>query len=174
MQGQSLGLIETLGYTAAVEAADAACKAAVVCLLGHELAGRGLVTVKVSGDVAAVKAAVAAGAAAAGRVGRVISVHVIPRPHAQLRDLKPGPGSGRGKTTRAQAPGGLSAAGVGLVEDAGTESTNAPLPTAQAQLQTSQPAKADRPQGRKKRESATDAASPRRASGTKRKKKPKE
>lgn len=90
MQDRSLGLIETIGYTAAVEAVDAACKAARVTFLGHELVDKGLVTVKFAGDVAAVQAAVAAGAAAAQRVGRVISVHVIPRPDGQLGSLGPG------------------------------------------------------------------------------------
>ena len=70
MQDRSLGLIETLGYTAAVEAVDAACKAARVMFIGHERVDRGLITVKFAGDVAAVQAAVAAGAAAAQRVGQ--------------------------------------------------------------------------------------------------------
>jgi ethanolamine utilization protein EutM len=90
MQNQSLGLIETWGYTAAVEAVDVACKAARVLFVGHDRIGKGFITVKFSGDVAAVQAAVTAGAAAARRVGRVISVHVIPRPHDQLGALGPG------------------------------------------------------------------------------------
>ncbi len=90
MKDRSLGLIETLGYTAAIEAVDAACKAAKVSFVGHDLIGKGLVTVKFTGDVGAVRAAVTAGAAAAQRVGRVISVHVIPRPHGQLGALGPG------------------------------------------------------------------------------------
>lgn len=98
MQDRSLGLIETLGYTAAVEAVDAACKAARVMFIGHERVDRGLITVKFAGDVAAVQAAVAAGAAAARRVGQVIAVHVIPRPHGQLGAIGPGfpdiPGKG--------------------------------------------------------------------------------
>ncbi len=85
MKGQSLGLIETWGLVPAVVAADAASKAAMVSLLGFELARGGLVTVKLSGDVGAVKAAVAAGSAAAKTVGKVISAHVIPRPDRQLR-----------------------------------------------------------------------------------------
>jgi ethanolamine utilization protein EutM len=173
MQAQSLGLIETLGYTAAVEAADAACKAAVVSLLGHELAGKGLVTVKVTGDVAAVKAAVAAGASAAGKVGRVVSVHVIPRPHAQLGALKPGPGSGQGRPPGPYGPGGLPVVEVGLSETAGTGSTHAPLPTARAQAPASQAAKAQRPPAKKRRKSESDAPSAKKDSGTKRKKKPK-
>jgi len=90
MQDQSLGLIETWGYTAAVEAVDVACKAAKVLFVGHHRIGKGFITVKFSGDVAAVQAAVTAGAAAAQRVGRVISVHVIPRPHGQLGALGSG------------------------------------------------------------------------------------
>jgi ethanolamine utilization protein EutM len=97
MQNHSLGLIETFGYTAAVEAVDAACKAAKVVFVGHDRVGRGLVTVKFAGDVAAVRAAVDAGAAAAQRVGRVISVHVIPRPHEQLVTLDRGPSDITGK-----------------------------------------------------------------------------
>lgn len=82
---QALGLIETIGLAAAVEAADAAVKAANVKLIGYELAnGSGMTTVKVAGDVGAVKAAVEAGSAAASRVNRVVSTHVIPRPHDEL------------------------------------------------------------------------------------------
>ncbi len=84
MQRESLGLIETQGYTAAVEAVDTACKTSRVVFIGYHFVGMGLVTVKFSGDVAAVKAAVTAGSAAARKVGRVVSVHVIPRPHGQL------------------------------------------------------------------------------------------
>ena len=79
----ALGLIETRGLVGAVEAADAMVKAASVHLVGHEQVGGGLVCVMVRGDVGAVKAAVDAGAAAAAKVGEVISVHVIPRPHAE-------------------------------------------------------------------------------------------
>lgn len=85
MENDSLGLIETLGIVPAIVAADAASKAAMVSLLGYEMAGAGLVTIKVVGDVSAVKAGVSAGAAAAEKVGKVISVHVIPRPDRQLR-----------------------------------------------------------------------------------------
>jgi microcompartment protein CcmL/EutN len=90
MKNTSLGLIETWGLVPAIVAADAASKAAMVSLLGYEVTKAGLVTIKVVGDVAAVKAAVAAGAAAAEKVGRVISVHVIPRPDRQLRISTPG------------------------------------------------------------------------------------
>lgn len=85
MKRQALGLIETRGLVPAVEAADAALKAADVELLGYELArGRGLTTIKLEGNVSAVEAAVAAASAAASRVGTVVSVHVIPRPHEQI------------------------------------------------------------------------------------------
>jgi len=81
---QSIGLIETQGLVAAIEAADAMVKAANVVLLGLDKVGGGLVTVAVRGDVGAVKAAVDAGAAAAKRVGEIVSIHVIPRPHQDL------------------------------------------------------------------------------------------
>ena len=83
MEKQALGLIETRGFVGAVEAADAMVKAANVTLLGKELVGAGLVTVMVRGDVGAVKASVDAGAAAAKRVGELVSVHVIARPHME-------------------------------------------------------------------------------------------
>lgn len=84
----ALGLVETAGLTAAIEFADAALKAANVKLLGYELTnGLGWVTVKITGDVAAVQAAVNAGTAAASRVGRVVSQKVIPRPHQELEKL---------------------------------------------------------------------------------------
>lgn len=83
----ALGMIETRGLVAAVEAADAMVKAANVTLAGKEHVGGGLVTVMVRGDVGAVKAATDAGGAAAERVGELISVHVIPRPHEELESL---------------------------------------------------------------------------------------
>ena len=83
----ALGMIETKGLVCAIEAADAMVKAANVRLVGREQIGGGLVTVMVRGDVGAVKAATDAGAAAAGRVGEVISVHVIPRPHEDIEAL---------------------------------------------------------------------------------------
>jgi len=89
MAGEAIGLIETRGLVGAVEAADAMVKAANVKLVGQERIGGGLVTVIVKGDVGAVKAAVDAGAAAAKRVGELISVHVIPRPHADLDMILP-------------------------------------------------------------------------------------
>lgn len=86
----ALGLVETEGYVGAVEAADAMTKSANVVLIGYEKVGAGLVTVLVRGDVGAVNAAVAAGAAAAAAVGeRVVSTHVIPRPHADVEKLLP-------------------------------------------------------------------------------------
>jgi microcompartment protein CcmL/EutN len=87
--GEALGLLETKGLVALIEAADAMVKAANVSLVGTEKIGSGLVTVMVRGDVGAVKAAVDAGAAAAQRVGEVVSVHVIPRPHADTELLIP-------------------------------------------------------------------------------------
>lgn len=86
---QALGMVETKGLVGAVEAADAMVKAANVTLIGKEHVGGGLVTVMVRGDVGAVKAATDAGAAAAGRVGELVSVHVIPRPHAEVELILP-------------------------------------------------------------------------------------
>ncbi len=87
--GEALGMIETQGLVGAIEAADAMTKAANVELMGYEKIGSGLVTVMVRGDVGAVKAAVDAGKAAAERVGKVVSVHVIPRPHADTEKILP-------------------------------------------------------------------------------------
>src|SRR5712672_304777 len=89
---EALGMVETKGFVGAVEAADAMVKAANVQLLGKEYIGAGYVTVFVRGDVGAVKAATDAGAAAARRVGELISVHVIPRPHAEVERALPGGG----------------------------------------------------------------------------------
>lgn len=85
----ALGMIETKGLVGAIEAADAMVKAANVQLIGKETIGAGLVTVMVRGDVGAVKAATDAGAAAAERVGELISVHVIPRPHTDVELVLP-------------------------------------------------------------------------------------
>ena len=87
--GEALGMIETRGLVSLVEASDAMVKAAKVTLMGWEKIGSGYVTALVRGDVAAVKAATDAGAAAARRVGELISVHVIPRPHSNLEDVFP-------------------------------------------------------------------------------------
>ena len=84
---EALGLIETRGFVGAIEAADAMVKAANVRLVGKEKTGSGLVTIMVRGDVGAVKAATEAGAEAARRVGELVSVHVIPRPHADVEML---------------------------------------------------------------------------------------
>jgi len=86
---EALGMVETKGLVGGIEAADAMVKAANVTLIGRELVGGGLVTVMVRGDVGAVKAAVDAGAAAAERVGELISVHVIPRPHNEVEMILP-------------------------------------------------------------------------------------
>lgn len=88
---QALGMIETRGLVAAIEAADAMVKAARVQLLGLQRAKAGLITVMVAGDVGAVKAATDAGAAACERVGRMISAHVIPRPHGEIDMMIPRP-----------------------------------------------------------------------------------
>ena len=97
---QALGMVETRGLVALIEAADAMCKAATVDLIGWDRVGAGMVTAFVRGDVAAVKASVDAGAAAAAKLGEVVSVHVIPRPHDELEEAlpkRPAPaGSGRG------------------------------------------------------------------------------
>lgn len=85
----ALGMIETTGIVASVEAADAMVKAANVHLVGKVHVGGGLVTVLVRGDVGAVKAAVDAGAAAAERIGELLSTHVIPRPHNELESILP-------------------------------------------------------------------------------------
>ncbi len=85
----ALGMVETKGLVAAIEAADAMVKAANVSLVGKEQVGSGLVTILVRGDVGAVKAATDAGAAAAQRVGELVSVHVIPRPHSDIEMIVP-------------------------------------------------------------------------------------
>ena len=89
MNERALGMVETSGLVGAIEAADAMVKAANVTLIGKEQIGAGLVTVMIRGDVGAVKAATDAGAAAAKRVGELISVHVIPRPHDEVEMILP-------------------------------------------------------------------------------------
>ena len=86
---EALGMIETRGLVAAIEAADAMVKAANVQLIGSEKIGSGLVSVMVRGDVGAVKAAVEAGGAAAANLGEVVATHVIPRPHTDVNKLLP-------------------------------------------------------------------------------------
>ncbi len=93
----ALGMIETRGLVAAIEAADAMVKSANVQLVGKEQVGGGLVTVMVRGDVVAVKSATDAGAAAAEKVGELISVHGIPRPHTEVDAILP-----KGKDTGAE------------------------------------------------------------------------
>ena len=90
-QRDALGMVETRGFIGSVEAADAMVKAANVTLVGTEYIGAGYVTVLIRGDVGAVKAATDAGAAAARRVGELISVHVFPRPHAEVERVLPKP-----------------------------------------------------------------------------------
>ena len=89
MAYEALGMIETKGLVGAIEASDAMVKAANVTLVGKEYIGAGYVTVMVRGDVGAVKAATDAGAAAARRVGELVAVHVIPRPHDHVEDILP-------------------------------------------------------------------------------------
>ena len=89
MAKEALGMIETRGLTAAVEAADAMVKAAEVTLIGTEKIGSGLVSVMVRGDVGAVKAAAEAGAECASKLGELVAVHVIPRPHADVEKILP-------------------------------------------------------------------------------------
>lgn len=89
MEQEALGLIETKGLVASIEAADAMVKAANVQLVGQEKIGHGLVTVMVRGDVGAVKASVSAGVQAAENIGEVISNYVIPRPHTDVEKILP-------------------------------------------------------------------------------------
>lgn len=86
---EALGMVETKGLIGSIEAADAMVKAANVVLIGKEMIGAGYVTVMVRGDVGAVKAATDAGAAAARRVGELVSVHVIARPHQEVEKILP-------------------------------------------------------------------------------------
>ena len=89
MSQEALGMVETRGLVAAIEAADAMCKSANVTLIGTEKIGSGLVTVMVRGDVGAVKSSVESGAAAAGKLGELIATHVIPRPHSDVEMILP-------------------------------------------------------------------------------------
>jgi len=113
MPSEALGLLETKGLVALAEGTDAMLKSANVVMVGWDKAGSGMVTTFVKGDVAAVKAAVDAGAEAAGRVGTVVSVHVIARPHDELGGMMPKPKAAvAGKTTP-------SVAALGLIETKG-------------------------------------------------------
>ena len=89
MTQEALGMVETRGLVAAIEAADSMLKAANVTLIGTEKIGSGLVSVMVRGDVGAVKAAVEAGGANAGKLGELVAVHVIPRPHGDVEKILP-------------------------------------------------------------------------------------
>ena len=89
MAQEALGMVETRGLTAAIEAADSMCKAANVVLVGTEKIGSGLVTVMVRGDVGAVKSSVEAGAANAAKLGELVATHVIPRPHTDVEKILP-------------------------------------------------------------------------------------
>ncbi len=89
MAQEALGMVETRGLVAAIEAADAMVKAANVVLIGTEKIGSGLVSVMVRGDVGAVKSAVEAGGASAQRLGEIVATHVIPRPHADVEKILP-------------------------------------------------------------------------------------
>jgi len=91
MAQEAIGMVETRGLVAMIEASDAMLKSANVTMRGWDKVGSGMVTSFVAGDVAAVKAAVEAGAAAASRVGEVVGVHVIPRPHDDLAAMTPAP-----------------------------------------------------------------------------------
>ncbi|MGE5542030.1 MAG: BMC domain-containing protein, partial [Bacillota bacterium] len=104
MAGTALGLIETKGLVAAIEALDASLKAAQVRLAGMDLVSGGLVAIRVTGDTGAVRAAVSAGECAARRVGTLVASHVIPRPHAEIGGLAYGPGV-RGRPGGPCAPG---------------------------------------------------------------------
>lgn len=108
MPNEALGLLECKGLVSLMEGTDAMLKAANVEMIGWDKAGSGMVTAFVKGDVAAVKAAVDAGAEAAGRVGTVISVHVIPRPHDDLGGMMP----------KAKKPGAAAPAGGRMAETA--------------------------------------------------------
>jgi len=89
MAQEALGMVETRGLVAAIEAADAMCKAANVTLIGTEKIGSGLVTVMVRGDVGAVKSSVEAGSASASKLGELVATHVIPRPHTDVEMILP-------------------------------------------------------------------------------------
>ena len=99
MAQQAIGMVETKGLVALIEATDAMTKAANVTMIGWDKVGSGMVTTFITGDVAAVKAAVDAGAAAAGKIGQVIGVHIIARPHDELVAMMPKKKAGKGNAT---------------------------------------------------------------------------
>ena len=122
MSLEALGMVETKGFVGAVEAADAMVKAANVQLVGKEYIGAGYVTIFVRGDVGAVKAATDAGAAAARRVGELISVHVIPRPHNEVERVLPKGGNiGHSPDERSLGGGGGKQLGSGAASTATSE-----------------------------------------------------
>jgi ethanolamine utilization protein EutM len=124
MSLEALGMVETKGFVGAVEAADAMVKAANVKLIGKEYIGAGYVTIFVRGDVGAVKAATDAGAAAARRVGELISVHVIPRPHNEVERVLPkGGATGYSPDEKSLQGGGGRQLGAGPAGDETTGST---------------------------------------------------
>ncbi len=123
MSLEALGMVETKGFIGAVEAADAMVKAANVQLVGKEYIGAGYVTIFVRGDVGAVKAATDAGAAAARRVGELISVHVIPRPHGEVERVLP-KGGAVGVSPDEKAIGGASRGQLGEGSGSGAISAN--------------------------------------------------
>lgn len=118
---EALGMIETKGFVGAVEAADAMVKAANVELIGKEYIGAGYVTIFVRGDVGAVKAATDAGAAAARRVGELVSVHVIPRPHSEVERVLPKSGKTGYSPDEKALQGGSGSAGQLGTGQAGSE-----------------------------------------------------
>lgn len=120
MSLEALGMVETKGFVGAVEAADAMVKAANVQLVGKEYIGAGYVTIFVRGDVGAVKAATDAGAAAARRVGELISVHVIPRPHNEVERVLPRGKVGLSPDEKALGGGGGRQLGAGDASGTGT------------------------------------------------------
>lgn len=113
MSLEALGMVETKGFVGSVEAADAMVKAANVQLIGKEYIGAGYVTIFVRGDVGAVKAATDAGASAARRVGELISVHVIPRPHSEVERVLPSGGKVGYSPDEKALRGGSKALGSG-------------------------------------------------------------
>ena len=121
---EALGMVETKGFVGAVEAADAMVKAANVDLIGKEYIGAGYVTVFVRGDVGAVKAATDAGAAAARRVGELISVHVIPRPHGEVERVLPKGNRGGEKALPAGSKGQLSSGSSGTAADSASRQSD--------------------------------------------------
>ena len=134
---EALGMVETRGLVAAIEAADAMAKAANVTLIGSEKIGSGLVSIMVRGDVGAVKAAVEAGGAAASRLGEVVATHVIPRPHDDIARILPpkGPATGKPAEKGEQVP---VKSALGMIETCGftanIEAADAMLKAAEVSL----------------------------------------